>query len=70
METDPTLMCELLVGLPDVDVNGVGEWPGRLRVAITTRADRPSCPGCAGRVWHHPMLKSEVPLNPPFSSLG
>ncbi len=33
METDPTRMCELLVGLPDVEVVGVGEWPLWLRIA-------------------------------------
>ncbi len=27
METNSTRMCELLVGLPDVNVNGVGDWP-------------------------------------------
>ena len=31
-------MCELLVGLPDVTVVGVGDWPGWLRIVITTRA--------------------------------
>jgi hypothetical protein len=30
LETNPTLICELLVGLPDVNVIGV-------RIAITTR---------------------------------
>ncbi len=43
-------MCELLVGLPDVNVIGVGDWPDYLRIAITTRAERPVCPGCGGRV--------------------
>ncbi len=51
METDPTRMCELLVGLPDV--NGVGDWPGWLRIAITTRAARPVCPRCGGVVHRH-----------------
>ena len=27
LETDPTRMCELFVGSPDVDVVGVGDWP-------------------------------------------
>jgi hypothetical protein len=27
-------MCALLVGLPDVNVIGVGEWSGWLRVVI------------------------------------
>jgi transposase len=46
-------MCELLVGLPDVNVNGVGDWPGWLRIAITTRACRPVCAGCGGGVHGH-----------------
>jgi hypothetical protein len=42
-------MCALLVGLPDVTVLGVGEWPGWLRIAITTSAllDPPHCCGVA-----------------------
>ena len=59
MEHDPTRMCELLVGLPDVNVEGVGDWPRWLRIAITTRAERPACPTCAGAVWHHDDLDVE-----------
>ena len=36
-------MCALLVGLPDVRVVGVGEWPQWLRIVITTDVERPSC---------------------------
>jgi hypothetical protein len=36
LETNPTRMCELLVGLPGVNVNGVGDWPHWLRISITT----------------------------------
>lgn len=53
LETNPTRMCELLVGLPDVYVVGIDDWPQFLRVAITTRAERPACPGCDGAVWLH-----------------
>ena len=53
MEHDPTRMCELLVGLPDVNVNGVGEWPHWLRIEITRRAGRPVCDGCGGGVHDH-----------------
>lgn len=60
METDSTRMCELLVGLPDVNVSGVGDWPGWLRIAITTRANRPICPSCAGVVWHHDVTNVEL----------
>ena len=51
METDPTRMCELLVGLPAVRVLGVDdEAGGPLWVHIETVADRPVCPGCGGPV--------------------
>ena len=43
METEPTRMCALLVGLPDVTVLGVAEWPGWLRIVIARRVPRPSC---------------------------
>ena len=59
METNTTRMCELLVGLPDVNVNGVGDWPQFLRIAITTRAERPLCPGCDGPVWAHDRVEVE-----------
>src|SRR5262245_62001792 len=38
-------MCALLVGLPDVTVAGVGEWPGWLRIVIETELVTPSCCG-------------------------
>ncbi len=49
MELDPTRMCELLVGLPDVNVLGVEDTPAALRVHIETRGERPCCGGCGGR---------------------
>ncbi len=52
METDATRMCALLVGLPDVDVIGVGEWPLWLRVVVEIPGDRPAC-GCGGGVHRH-----------------
>jgi transposase len=39
-------MCELLVGLPDVNVTGVGDWPSWLRIAIEALPQRPVCAGC------------------------
>ena len=42
MEVDATRMCELLVGLPDVNVLGV-ETAGVVRVLIETRGARPCC---------------------------
>lgn len=42
-------MCELLVGLPDVNVLGVIDVSGAaLQVVIETREPRPVCPGCGG----------------------
>ncbi len=60
MDTDPTRMCELLVGLPDVTVIGVGEWPRFLRIAIASRAERPVCPGCGGSVHAHDVADVEL----------
>ena len=51
MESDPTRMCALLVGLPDVTVVGVGDWPGWLRVVIVTELERPAC--CGRAAWRH-----------------
>lgn len=49
MEDDPTRMCELLVGLGDVEVLGVdGEAGTPLGVHIRRRAGRPLCPGSGG----------------------
>lgn len=52
METDATRMCALLVGLPDVTVVGVGDWPSWLRVVVTIDAERPGC-SCGGAVHRH-----------------
>jgi transposase len=38
-------MCALLVGLPDVTVVGVGDWPGWLRIVIATVLGPQSCCG-------------------------
>ena len=47
MESDPTRMCELLVGLPDVNVSGVDDELG-VTCASTSRrrAGRPGCATC------------------------
>lgn len=44
--TDPTRMGELLVGLPDANVISVSQWPQFVRIAISIRAERPTCPNC------------------------
>ena len=51
MEENPTRICELVVGLGDVEVLGVDDEPaGPLAVHVRTRR-RPSCGGCGGAVW-------------------
>ena len=51
MEFESTRMCELLVGLPDVNVLDVVDVAGEpLRVHVETREPRPWCPGCGGEV--------------------
>ena len=52
MECDSTCVCELLVGLGDVEVLGVGdEAGGPLWVHIRRRAPRPACERCGGPLW-------------------
>ena len=44
-------MCELLVGLPDVNVLAIEDRPGGpLGVHVETRGGRPACGGCGGAV--------------------
>ena len=50
MVVDPTRVCELLVGLGDVEVLGVEDDGGPLRVHIRRRAPRPGCGSCGGRL--------------------
>ena len=51
METNPTRMCELLVGLPAVNVLGVedDEVCAPLVVHVESRRDQARCPGCGAR---------------------
>ena len=52
MEIDARRMCEVLVGLGEVDLVGIEELSGdRLRVTIRSRGSRPVCGQCGGRVW-------------------
>ena len=49
METDPTRMCALLVGLPDVRVLGVDDRVGEPMVVCVEQAgSRPWCHSCGG----------------------
>ena len=51
MEENPTRVCELIVGLGEVEVLGVDdEAGGALGLHIQTRR-RPACGGCGGAVW-------------------
>lgn len=59
MELDPTRMCGLLVGLPDVNVLAVVDVAGEpLRVHVEAREPRPACPSCAGEV----VVKDRPPV--------
>ena len=52
MEENPTRICELLIGLGDVEVLGVDDAPCEpLGVDIRSGAPRPACGGCGGSVW-------------------
>jgi transposase len=53
VETDPTRVCEILVGLPDVDVLGVDDPPGDapLVVHIQSRGPAAACPRCGRTGW-------------------
>ena len=48
----PARMCELLVGLGDVEVCGVDDEVGEpLRLHVRRLAERPDCEVCGGRLW-------------------
>ena len=53
MESDPTRMSELLVGLGDVELLGIddGGEGAPLVVVIRSRKARPACEACGGPVW-------------------
>jgi transposase len=52
VETNPIRMCELLVGLPEVNVLGVEEpLGGPVRVVIECRVGRPRCARCGSEAW-------------------
>ena len=67
MECDPTRVCELLVGLGDVEVLGVdGEADAPLRVHVRRRAPRPLCVGCGGPLWSNGERPVELVDLPAF----
>ncbi len=48
MSIDPRLMCELLVGLDDVNIESVERLSGgQLRVGVSSRSLPPTCERCA-----------------------
>ena len=52
MELDPTRMCALLVGLPDVFIVAVDAGlTGPIRVHVETTATVAFCAGCGSRAW-------------------
>ena len=60
MEVNPTRMCELLVGLPDVNVSAVDDRPdGPIVVHIEARLDRVWCSSCGvrARVKDRPVVE-------------
>jgi transposase len=61
VEADPIRVCELLVGLPDVNVLGVEESDlgEPLRVHIETRGPRPECGSCgvAAQIKERPAVE-------------
>ena len=58
--------CALPAGLPDVTVNGVGEWPAWLMIAISTDSVRPSCGGCGAAPRDHGQRESTLVDLPVF----
>jgi transposase len=65
LETDATRMCALLVGLPDVNIVGVGDWPRWLRVVIEVPSPGPGC-DCGGIVHRHGVREVEMVDLPVF----
>jgi hypothetical protein len=52
VETNPIRVCELLVGLPDVNVLGVDDAAGGpIRVHVECRGPRPVCGECGSVEW-------------------
>jgi transposase len=62
-------VCELLVGLPDVDVLCVDDTTDEaLRVHVSARTRRPGCPGCDGVVRRKDSDPVELVDLPAFGS--
>ncbi len=60
-------MCELMLGLGDVEVLGVDVEAGApLRVHVRLRVPRPGCVGCGGRLWSDGDSRVELVDLPAF----
>jgi hypothetical protein len=57
-------MCALLVGLPDVTVSGVRDWPHWLRIVVVTEIVSRAC--CGVRAHRHGVRKVELVDLPVF----
>ncbi len=67
MECDPTRMCELMVGLGDVEVLGVDDEDGEpLGVHVRRTAPRPGCGSCGGALWSDGERRVELVDLPAF----
>ena len=67
MEADPTRVCELLVGLGDVEVLGADDEAGEpLGVHIRRTAPRPACDACRGPLWSDGERQVELVDLPAF----
>jgi transposase len=51
VEVDPTRMCELLFGLPAVNVLGIDDRVDAVVVYVESRQSKPGCPSCGTAAW-------------------
>ena len=67
MDVGPRRMCELLVGLGDVEIAAVdGERAGPLRVHVRCLTSRPCCGRCGGPLWSKGNRATELVDLPVF----
>ena len=67
MERDSKRIAEIRVGLSDINLIGVERnVEGPLRIHIESRASRPLCPSCEGRVHQNGLRITELVDLPAF----
>src|SRR5664280_428274 len=49
VEQDPARICEILIGLPEVNLLGVDDSRPVLEIHVECQMSRPGCPGCGVR---------------------